>query len=847
MKGGSMRRLTSLGLALVLAAAACGGDGADEPPAAESSTTAADAQPALTTAVVTQEVEEFAPGELGAVEVGAGEMIQIRSLNAITGDVAFLGLPNQRGVELAVADYGLVAGREVSIGAGLDDLCSADGGQAAAQSIVADPDVVGVIGTSCSGAAVAASPLISDAGMVMISPSNTSPALTSDLAGTAGSAYQPGYYRTAHNDLFQGRAVALFVRNELGLNRAAAVHDGDPYTQGLAQAFRDAFEELGGVVSVFTAVNKGDTDMTAVLTEVAAGGPQAVFFPIFMPEGGFIVQQAGGVSGLEGVTLIAADGLLTDNFMELPESEGVYMSGPDLRYGSNRNSITGKTAGDFLAAYEDEYGEAPSASFWAHSYDAATMLLRAVDRVAVESGGTLYIDRARLRDELDQTGFDGIIGEISCDAFGDCGSQLITVVHHTDSRDIEAGKSNVVFGFAPSVPMVTDFAPGELGAVEVGAGEMIQIRSLNAITGDVAFLGLPNQRGVELAVADYGLVAGREVSIGAGLDDLCSADGGQAAAQSIVADPDVVGVIGTSCSGAAVAASPLISDAGMVMISPSNTSPALTSDLAGTAGSAYQPGYYRTAHNDLFQGRAVALFVRNELGLNRAAAVHDGDPYTQGLAQAFRDAFEELGGVVSVFTAVNKGDTDMTAVLTEVAAGGPQAVFFPIFMPEGGFIVQQAGGVSGLEGVTLIAADGLLTDNFMELPESEGVYMSGPDLRYGSNRNSITGKTAGDFLAAYEDEYGEAPSASFWAHSYDAATMLLRAVDRVAVESGGTLYIDRARLRDELDQTGFDGIIGEISCDAFGDCGSQLITVVHHTDSRDIEAGKSNVVFGYAP
>ena len=842
-----MRRLTSLGLALILAAAACGGDGADEPPAAESSTTAADAQPALTTAVVTQEVEEFAPGELGAVEVGAGEMIQIRSLNAITGDVAFLGLPNQRGVELAVADYGLVAGREVTIGAGLDDLCSADGGQAAAQSIVADPDVVGVIGTSCSGAAVAASPLISDAGMVMISPSNTSPALTSDLAGTAGSAYQPGYYRTAHNDLFQGRAVALFVRNELGLNRAAAVHDGDPYTQGLAQAFRDAFEELGGVVSVFTAVNKGDTDMTAVLTEVAAGGPQAVFFPIFMPEGGFIVQQAGGVSGLEGVTLIAADGLLTDNFMELPESEGVYMSGPDLRYGSNRNSITGKTAGDFLAAYEDEYGEAPSASFWAHSYDAATMLLRAVDRVAVESGGTLYIDRARLRDELDQTGFDGIIGEISCDSFGDCGSQLITVVHHTDSRNIEAGKSNVVFGFAPSVPMVTDFAPGELGAVEVGAGEMIQIRSLNAITGDVAFLGLPNQRGVELAVADYGLVAGREVTIGAGLDDLCSADGGQAAAQSIVADPDVVGVIGTSCSGAAVAASPLISDAGMVMISPSNTSPALTSDLAGTAGSAYQPGYYRTAHNDLFQGRAVALFVRNELGLNRAAAVHDGDPYTQGLAQAFRDAFEELGGVVSVFTAVNKGDTDMTAVLTEVAAGGPQAVFFPIFMPEGGFIVQQAGGVSGLEGVTLIAADGLLTDNFMELPESEGVYMSGPDLRYGSNRNSITGKTAGDFLAAYEDEYGEAPSASFWAHSYDAATMLLRAVDRVAVESGGTLYIDRARLRDELDQTGFDGIIGEISCDSFGDCGSQLITVVHHTDSRDIEAGKSNVVFGYAP
>jgi len=415
-----MRRVVKLGLCLLLVVTACGGG-------------------------------EAAPDDaLGVVEVGAGEEIQIRSLNAITGDVAFLGVPNQRGVELAIADYGPVAGRTVSLGTGLDDLCSPDGGQASAQTIVADPSVVGVIGTSCSGAAVAASPLISNAGLVMISPSNTSPALTSDLAGTAGEAYHVGYYRTAHNDLFQGRAVALFVHGELGLNRAAAIHDGDPYTQGLAQAFADAFEELGGEVTTFTAVNKGDTDMTAVLTEVAAGDPEAVFFPIFMPEGGFIVQQVGGVSGLDGVTLIAADGLLTDNFMELPESEGVYMSGPDLRFGSNRNSITDKTADDFLAAYDAAYGEAPSAAFWAHAYDATTMLLQAIDRVAVEGDDTVYIGRQALRDELDQSSFDGVIGSITCDEFGDCGSQLITVVHHTNAQDIEAGKANVVFGYGPS-------------------------------------------------------------------------------------------------------------------------------------------------------------------------------------------------------------------------------------------------------------------------------------------------------------------------------------------------------------------------------------------------------------
>ena len=430
---------------LVLLAVACGGT--DRDAVTDDPTAATPA--AVTTALESEQVTEFTPGALGAVEVAPGEEIEIRSLNSITGDVAFLGTPNQRGAELAIADYGPIAGRSVSIGVPLDDLCSPDGGQAAAQAIVADPSVVGVIGTTCSAAAVAASPLISAAGMVMIAPSNTSPTLTSNLAGTPGDSYHPGYYRTSHNDLFQGRAVARFVRDELGYDAAATIHDGDPYTQGLAQAFKDAFEELGGEVTTFTAVNKGDTDMIAVLTEVAAGDPQALFFPIFMPEGGYIVQQVGSVAGLEEVTLIVSAALLVDNFMELSESEGVYISGPDLRFGSNRNSITGKVAQDLLAAYVNAYGEEPSGGYWAHAYDATTMLLRAIERVAVEVDETLYIDRRRLRDEMNRASFDGIIGPITCDSFGDCGSQRLTVLHHTDPRNIEEGKNNVVFGYAP--------------------------------------------------------------------------------------------------------------------------------------------------------------------------------------------------------------------------------------------------------------------------------------------------------------------------------------------------------------------------------------------------------------
>ena len=382
----------------------------------------------------------------------------------------------------------------------------------------------------------------------------------------------------------------------------------------------------------------------------------------------------------------------------------------------------------------------------------------------------------------------------------------------------------------------------------MGPGEAIQIRSLNAISGDVAFLGIPNQRGVELAIADYGPIGGHDVTIGAGMDDLCSADGGQAAAQMIVADQDVVGVIGTSCSGAATAASPLISAAGMVMISGSNTSPALTSDLAGTAGKNYHAGYYRTAHNDLYQGAAAASFALDVLGVSTAAAIHDGDPYTEGLATAFADAFKAGGGTITGFTAVNKGDSDMVPVLTEVAAGTPELLFFPIFQPEGDFIIQQVLTVSGLGDTVMMAADGLLNSNYMALPETEGMYFSGPDVRYGANYNQATGQTGDAFLAAYEAEWGEAPAAPFWAHSYDATTLLLDAIAAASYDDGGTLVIDRAGVREHLNAvTDYSGIIGLISCDAFGDCGSQKITVIGHADSGDVAASNANVVYEYAP
>ena len=389
-------------------------------------------------------------GSLGFVEVPAGEAIQIRSLNTITGAVAYLGIPNQRGVELAVADFGPVNGFDVDLGTRYDDLCSPDGAQAAAQTIVADEDVVGVIGPSCSAAAVAAAPLVTAAGMVLLAPSNTSPTLTSDLSGNPGLNHSTGYYRTSNNGLFVGETMARFAYEELGLGSAAAIHDGDPYSRSIAEAFADSFERLGGTVTGFSAINKEDTDMVPVLTEVATGNPEALFFPIFQPAGDFLTEQAPGVAGLEETILLTDAALLNDGFMSLPQSAGIYFSGPDLRFGATSNQSTGRTPETLLEAYEATYGEPPSAPYWAHAYDATTLLLEAIAAASSVSDGTLTIDRAGVRQYLNAvSNYRGIIGSIGCDSFGDCGSQKTTVIHHLDPGDIEASLANVVFEFAP--------------------------------------------------------------------------------------------------------------------------------------------------------------------------------------------------------------------------------------------------------------------------------------------------------------------------------------------------------------------------------------------------------------
>ena len=291
--------------------------------------------------------------------------------------------------------------------------------------------------------------MISGAGYVMIAPSTTSPLLTSDLAGNANPDNHPGYFRVSNNDLYQARALSDFAFNQLGLRRVATVHDGDPYTSALVEAFASAFGVLGGQIPAEASIEKGETDMTQVLSEFAAAGPDGIFFPLFATEGSAFAQQARGFDGLEGVTLVSGSALLVADFLSMPHSERIYFAGPESDFGSNVNEATGQSGEAVLAAYGSAYGGAPPSPYWAHAYDATTLLLTAIGSVAVEEGGRLHIDRAELRAELGRMRLQGLIGEISCDDFGDCGTQRINIVHHTDSRVSDVARLPVVYRFAP--------------------------------------------------------------------------------------------------------------------------------------------------------------------------------------------------------------------------------------------------------------------------------------------------------------------------------------------------------------------------------------------------------------
>ena len=385
-----------------------------------------------------------------------------------------------------------------------------------------------------------------------------------------------------------------------------------------------------------------------------------------------------------------------------------------------------------------------------------------------------------------------------------------------------------------AIPVLAQDCEDELGCVVVGPDDPITIAYMLTTSGATSSLGLDSLGGIELAItARDGELLGHEIEL-VGEDSLCSSEGGQAAGQRLAADESIVGIIGSSCSSEAVAALPIISEAGMLMISPSNTGPRLTNDDPDLGDAAYMPGYFRTAHNDLFQGAVAAQFAFEVLEATKLATIHDGSPYADGLRQAMENAFVELGGEVVFSGAVNVGDTDMSAILTEVAAAEPDVLYFPIFEPESNFIAAQAKDVSGLEDVVLMSADGSFADTFPENTgeAAVGMYLSGP---------AVSGEPYDEFLAMWDEEIGGVPPSGFHAHAWDATNMLFAAIEAVAVETDdGGLIIGRQALRDAVaDTEGFEGLTGVLECQEepmfLGDCATGEALAIFELTEAEVE------------
>ena len=218
--------------------------------------------------------------KIGCVDIAPSDPIHLAYAMVISGADETLGIDSRTGVEVAIALKGQVLGHDIQL-TGEDDGCSAEGGQAAGTKLASDPTIVAVFGTSCSSAARVGVPLLSQAGFVIISASNTAPDLTEP--GNANN--HPGYLRTAHNDTIQGAAAAKFAFEKMGVKKAATIHDGSLYAEKLQEVFAKTFKEMGGEITTTEAVDPNQTDFKSVLTSIGTTGPEFIYMPIFVKAG----------------------------------------------------------------------------------------------------------------------------------------------------------------------------------------------------------------------------------------------------------------------------------------------------------------------------------------------------------------------------------------------------------------------------------------------------------------------------------------------------------------------------------------------------------------------------------
>ncbi|MFF8957135.1 branched-chain amino acid ABC transporter substrate-binding protein [Streptomyces sp. NPDC014894] len=351
----------------------------------------------------------------------------------LTGSLSALGQGIKNSVDLAVKTANkdnVVPGVEFKMEA-YDDQAVPASGQANAQKLVGNKDVLGVVGPLNSGVAQSMQGDFAKADLTQVSPANTNPALSQGDNWAKNEKKRPfdTYFRTATTDVIQGKFAAQYLYNEAKKKKVYVVDDKQTYGAGLAAIFAEEFKRLGGSVVGTDHVTVKETDFSSTADKVKSKGADSVYFGGQYPEGGLLADQikkAGakiptmGGDALYDPAYISASGEANEG--DIATSVGFPIEKLD-------------TAKKFIADYKTAGYKDPYAAYGGYSYDAAWAIVQAVKDVVAKNDGKVPSDaRAKVTEAMGTVNFDGVTGKVSFDEFGDTTNKQLTVYSVKDGK-----------------------------------------------------------------------------------------------------------------------------------------------------------------------------------------------------------------------------------------------------------------------------------------------------------------------------------------------------------------------------------------------------------------------------
>jgi branched-chain amino acid transport system substrate-binding protein len=304
--------------------------------------------------------------------------VRIGVILGFTGPIESLTPQMAQGAELAMAEVtasGALLGGMTVTSVRADSTCiDAAAATAAAERLITSEGISGIMGADCSGVTTAIlSNVALPNGMVMISPSATSPAL-SEVEDNGL------FFRTSPSDARQG-AVMTQVILDRGYTEVAVTYTNNDYGQGLADSFEAAFEAAGGTVTLVASHEDGRADYSAEVGALAAAGGQVLVVAGYVDTGGSGIVQASLDTGAFD-TFVFPDGMiseaLTDNF------------GTDIDGSFGQHPGTDSDGAGIFQAMASEAGFDGTSPFAAESYDAAALMMMAMQA----AGSTVPADYA---------------------------------------------------------------------------------------------------------------------------------------------------------------------------------------------------------------------------------------------------------------------------------------------------------------------------------------------------------------------------------------------------------------------------------------------------------------------